>query len=97
MIRRNDPQCSPMVLDFLTSNALQAHSDVLSYVSWAITNLPKAWTTNLDAVACRRNPDTMQACFALTLQATTMAAQAVREVEDRPSITHLQADLDVAR
>ncbi|KAL6500269.1 hypothetical protein OROHE_025635 [Orobanche hederae] len=39
----------------------------------------------------------MQACFALTLQAATMAAQVVREVEGRPSISRLQADLEAAR
>ncbi|KAL6525383.1 hypothetical protein OROHE_015690 [Orobanche hederae] len=94
--RHNDPHFSPMVLDFLTSNAPRDPSDVPSYVSRTITSLPKAWTTDLHAVARRRNPDAMQAVFALTLQAATMAAQAAREAKNHPSMACLQAELEAA-
>ncbi|KAL6507353.1 hypothetical protein OROGR_023548 [Orobanche gracilis] len=50
-VRRTDPNCSPMVLDFLASNSHREPCDVPHYVSRAITNLPRAWTTDLDAVA----------------------------------------------
>ncbi|KAL6576348.1 hypothetical protein OROHE_000129 [Orobanche hederae] len=38
----------------------------------------------------------MQAVFALTLQAATMADQAVKDAEDRPSTARLQSDLEAA-
>ncbi|KAL6562918.1 hypothetical protein OROHE_005505 [Orobanche hederae] len=96
-IRREDPNRPPMVVDFLSSCTPRAQTELPSYINRALTSLSKAWTTDLDEVAMRQNPDAVQACFALTLQAATMAAQAVREAEGRPSVPKLQADLESAR
>ncbi|KAL6582075.1 hypothetical protein OROMI_006089 [Orobanche minor] len=97
MVRRNDPKLSLMVVDFLASNAPRGPHEVPHYINWALSNLPKAWTTNLDVVAHRQSPDAAKAVFALALQTVMMAAQAVRDFEERPSTARLQTELEVAR
>ncbi|KAL6501096.1 hypothetical protein OROHE_025293 [Orobanche hederae] len=41
-VRRTNPNCPPMVLDFLASNAPREVSDVPHYINRALNNLPKA-------------------------------------------------------
>ncbi|KAL6572416.1 hypothetical protein OROMI_013374 [Orobanche minor] len=60
-LHRNNPNCSPIVLDFLTSNAPRDPCDIPHYVSRDLTNLMKACTIDLDAIALRWSPDSMQA------------------------------------
>ncbi|KAL6548852.1 hypothetical protein OROHE_008697 [Orobanche hederae] len=74
-VRRTNPDCSPMVVDLLVSNLPRKACDVSHYVNWALHNLSRAWTTDLDEVDRRRSPDVAQALFALSLQMATMAAQ----------------------
>ncbi|KAL6563377.1 hypothetical protein OROHE_005964 [Orobanche hederae] len=96
-IRQDRPQCSPMVLDFLSSKPPRVPSDVPTYVSRAASNLPKAWTTDLNVVARRPDPEATQAALVLTLQAAAMLTQAVRDAKDRSSADRLQADLEAER
>ncbi|KAL6586199.1 hypothetical protein OROMI_002843 [Orobanche minor] len=96
-VRLTNPDSPPMVVDFLADNLPQEACDVPQYVNWAFHNLMRAWTINLDEVARDRSPDVVQALFALALQTAMMAAQVVRDFEERPSTAYLQADLEAAR
>ncbi|KAL6536735.1 hypothetical protein OROMI_026316 [Orobanche minor] len=96
-VRRTNPNCQPMVLDFLAGNLPWEACDVPHYVNWALHNLPKSWTTDLDEVARRRSPDVAQALFTVALQTTMMAAQVARDYEERPSMARLQAYLEAAK
>ncbi|KAL6519006.1 hypothetical protein OROHE_017430 [Orobanche hederae] len=96
-VRCNNPNCPPMVLDFLVGNFPQEACDVPHYVNRALHNLPRAWTINLDKVARRRSPDAAQALFMLALQTATMAAQVARDSEERLSTARLQAELEAVQ
>ncbi|KAL6579306.1 hypothetical protein OROMI_009522 [Orobanche minor] len=80
-VRRTNPDCLPMVLDFLAVNLPREACDIPHYVNRDLHNLPRAWTTDLDEVARRRSPDAAQALFAPALQAATMASQVARDSE----------------
>ncbi|KAL6563236.1 hypothetical protein OROHE_005823 [Orobanche hederae] len=76
-VLRYNPDCPPTVVDFLSSRVPRDRTEMPSYLTRALKAMPKSWTTDLDKIAERRNPDAMNACLMLTLQAAVMAAQIV--------------------
>ncbi|KAL6584509.1 hypothetical protein OROMI_003798 [Orobanche minor] len=96
-VRRTNPDCPLMVVDFLAGNLPWEACDVPHFVNQALYNLPRAWTTGLDKVSRCRSPDDVQALFALALQMATMAAQVARDYEERPSTDRLPYDLEATR
>ncbi|KAL6543092.1 hypothetical protein OROHE_010612 [Orobanche hederae] len=95
--REDDRNCPALVVDFLSSRSPQHESDIPNHVARAMESLPQAWTLELESVARRGFSDSVQATVALALQAATMATKVAAEYERRPSVSSLQADLQISR
>ncbi|KAL6528179.1 hypothetical protein OROHE_015129 [Orobanche hederae] len=95
--RSDDPNRAALVVDFLTARPPQHDPNIPSNVARVLDSLPKAWTSELEAIARRGLADSVQAAVALALQAATVATKVAADYERRPSISNLQADLEASR
>ncbi|KAL6500086.1 hypothetical protein OROGR_027996 [Orobanche gracilis] len=77
-VRSDDPNRPALVIDFLTARPPQHEANVPSHVARVLESLPKAWTSELEAIARWGLTDSVQAAVTLALQAATMATKTKR-------------------